>query len=103
EQAVSKLPGVTSVAVELGAEIAGRPTHPQNARLPGVKNIIAVAAGKGGVGKSTVATNLAAALHLDGATVGLLDADIYGPSVPQMMGDPEVTAGADAGSKITPA
>jgi ATP-binding protein involved in chromosome partitioning len=103
EAAVGKLPGVASVEVKLGAKVLGRQPNPQNPRLPSVKNIIAVAAGKGGVGKSTVATNLAAALHLDGALVGLLDADIYGPSVPQMMGDPDVAAGADVGNKITPA
>jgi ATP-binding protein involved in chromosome partitioning len=103
EAAVRKLPGVTAVEIAVGATVRGRAAHPQNARLPGVKNILAVAAGKGGVGKSTVATNLASALHLDGARVGLLDADIYGPSLPQMLGDPEVAAGADAGNKITPA
>ena len=54
--------------------------------LPGVKNIIAVVSGKGGVGKSTVATNLALGLAQDGAKVGLLDADIYGPSIPMMLG-----------------
>ena len=88
---------------ELSFEVSTRVGRAGGDRLPGVKNIIAVAAGKGGVGKSTVATNLAAALHLDGARVGLLDADIYGPSLPQMLGDPEVAAGADAGNKITPA
>src|ERR1043166_4962475 len=59
---------------------------PQKIALPGVKSVIAVASGKGGVGKSTVATNLALALHLLGRRVGLLDADIYGPSIPIMMG-----------------
>ena len=78
--AVGKLGGVSGVEVDFTAEVIGRSTNPQNPRLPGVKNIIAVAAGKGGVGKSTIATNIAAALYLDGARVGLLDADIYGPS-----------------------
>src|SRR2546421_10169234 len=70
---------------------------PQKIALPGVKNVVAVASGKGGVGKSTVATNLALALQLQGRRVGLLDADIYGPSIPIMMGinevfDPNTTA-----------
>jgi len=85
------------------AAVASRPNHPSNPRLPGVKNIIAVAAGKGGVGKSTVSTNLAAALSRQGAKVGILDADVYGPSIPQMMGPPEVPAGTEAGNKIVPA
>jgi ATP-binding protein involved in chromosome partitioning len=103
QDAVGKLPGVTAVEVDLGVSVAGRSSNPQNPRLPGVKNIIVVAAGKGGVGKSTVATNLAAALQVDGARVGILDADIYGPSIPQMMGDPDVSAGGDEKGNITPA
>src|ERR1700722_1556326 len=63
---------------------------PQKISLAGVKHVIAVASGKGGVGKSTVATNLALALHMLGRRVGLLDADIYGPSIPIMMGIHEV-------------
>src|SRR5215469_10877746 len=63
---------------------------PQKINLPGVKNMIAVASGKGGVGKSTVAANLALALQMQGGRVGLMDADIYGPSVPIMMGVPGV-------------
>jgi len=62
----------------------------QKISMPGVKNVVAVASGKGGVGKSTVATNLALALHMLGRRVGLLDADIYGPSIPIMMGVKEV-------------
>jgi ATP-binding protein involved in chromosome partitioning len=103
EAAVRALPGVTAVDVALGARQVGRPNHPSNPRLPGVKNIIAVAAGKGGVGKSTVSTNLAAALAAQGAAVGLLDADVYGPSIPQMMGVPQVPAGTQTGNKIVPA
>lgn len=62
------------------------PPQPQKFSLPGVKHIVAVASGKGGVGKSTVAANLAVALHMHGQRVGLMDADIYGPSVPIMFG-----------------
>jgi ATP-binding protein involved in chromosome partitioning len=101
--AAAGVPGVSSVDVELVAKVWGRPNHPSNPRLPGVKNIIAVAAGKGGVGKSTVSTNLAAALARLGAKVGILDADVYGPSIPQMMGEPEKPAGVETGNKILPA
>jgi ATP-binding protein involved in chromosome partitioning len=103
EEAVGRLPGLQRVAVHFSSRVLGRPNRPENARLPGVKNIIAVAAGKGGVGKSTVSTNLAAALARLGATVGILDADVYGPSIPQMMGPPERAAIVDTGNKIIPA
>jgi ATP-binding protein involved in chromosome partitioning len=88
---------------ELKFEVSTRVGRPGGDRLPGVKNIIAVAAGKGGVGKSTVATNLALALRQHGATVGLMDADVYGPSVPTMLGPPDAPAGMKPGNKITPA
>ena len=72
------------------------PQMPPKVSLPGVKQVIAVASGKGGVGKSTVAANLAMALHMGGKAVGLMDADIYGPSVPIMFGlgtvNPQTTA-----------
>ncbi len=103
EQAVGRLPGLRRVEVRFSARVVGRPNHPENPRLPGVKNIIAVAAGKGGVGKSTVSTNLAVALARLGAAVGILDADVYGPSIPQMMGPPERAAIVDTGNKIIPA
>jgi len=90
------------VKIEVTAEVTSKVGKPGGDRLAGVKNIIAVAAGKGGVGKSTVATNLALALRQHGATVGLLDADVYGPSVPTMLGEPDVPPGQQAGQKITP-
>ena len=84
---VSSLPGVTAVEVRMTANVRPAFMRPKPSEiLPGVKQTIAVASGKGGVGKSTVAVNLAAALRKAGAEVGLLDADIYGPSVPAMTG-----------------
>lgn len=71
---------------ELKINMTSRVTTPKNVGLPGVKNIIAVASGKGGVGKSTVAVNLALGLAKTGAKIGLIDADIYGPSIPIMFG-----------------
>lgn len=84
--AVMSVPGVTEAVVETGAEVPRAKKIPEKAAIPGVKNTIAVASGKGGVGKSTVAVNLALALAKTGAKVGLLDADVYGPSLPMMMG-----------------
>src|SRR5438445_10605913 len=80
---VGDIPGVSGVEVRMTANVRPAFMRPKPSEiLPGVKQTIAVASGKGGVGKSTVAVNLAAALRKAGADVGLLDADIYGPSVP---------------------
>lgn len=89
ERVVSEIPGVSAVDVTMSANVSSARRaggQSQSIELPNVKNIIAVGSGKGGVGKSTVAANLAVALAASGARVGLLDADVYGPSVPSLMG-----------------
>jgi ATP-binding protein involved in chromosome partitioning len=83
---LGKVPGVRSVEVRFSAPAARPQAPPPGLEVPGVDHLIAVASGKGGVGKSTVAVNLAVALARSGAATGLLDSDIYGPSVPLMMG-----------------
>jgi len=84
--AVVKDLGAAEVSIEWGAQVRRATAQQPENLVPGVKNLIAVASGKGGVGKSSVSANLATALALEGATVGLLDADITGPNIPQMMG-----------------
>jgi ATP-binding protein involved in chromosome partitioning len=83
---VAALPGVTSVSVTMDAEVPKGRGLGEKLTVPGVRNIVAVSSGTGGVGKSTVAVNLAVSLARDGARVGLLDADVYGPNVPLMLG-----------------
>jgi ATP-binding protein involved in chromosome partitioning len=83
---VAQIPGVTRVNVTMDAEVPKGRGIGEKVVVPGVRNIVAVSSGKGGVGKSTVAVNLAVSLALDGARVGLMDADVYGPNVPLMLG-----------------
>src|SRR3982750_2452312 len=86
QEIVSNMPGVSSVKVTMDAEVPKGRGLGDKVVIEGVKNIIAVSSGKGGVGKSTIAVNLAVSLAIDGARVGLMDADVYGPNVPIMLG-----------------
>ncbi len=87
KRVLAEVPGIGGLEIKFGAQVRGSKSGAgQTDLLPTVKNVVLVAAGKGGVGKSTVAANLAVALKMHGAATGLLDADIYGPSVPILMG-----------------
>jgi ATP-binding protein involved in chromosome partitioning len=100
-EALAGVEGITDIAVGWGSQVTRGATNPQMEQMaPGIKNVIAVSSGKGGVGKTTVAVNLAVALAREGARVGLMDADIYGPNVPKMLGiggQPQ-----SKGGKLTP-
>jgi ATP-binding protein involved in chromosome partitioning len=85
EAQVRAVPGVTAVTATMTANVKARGGMGRQA-IPGVRNVVAVGAGKGGVGKSTLSVNIAVALRVKGARVGLLDADVYGPNIPQMLG-----------------
>lgn len=100
EEHVGALAGVTKATVTMDAAVPQGRGFGEKPQLPGIRNIIAVSSGKGGVGKSTVAVNIAVSLAANGARVGLMDMDVYGPNVPQMLGlsrQPEVR-----GQKLIP-
>jgi ATP-binding protein involved in chromosome partitioning len=100
-QALAGVEGINSIEVNWGSQVTRGATNPQMEQMaPGIKNVIAISSGKGGVGKTTVAVNLAVALAREGARVGLMDADIYGPNVPKMLG---ITGQPQSqGGKMTP-
>jgi len=107
ERALKAIPGVSSVYVEVNQPkappgVSAQQSLPQQPRVPGIRRLVAVASGKGGVGKSTVSVNLACGLRRLGQKVGLLDCDIYGPSVPLMMGLHQKPTISDAEKMVPP-
>lgn len=102
EQALRQLENIGTVTINMTANVSQQAgaASPEKPGIPGVKNIIAVSSGKGGVGKSTVSTNLAVSLMKSGATVGLMDADAYGPNIPQMLGVTDLPS--TVGERIIP-
>ncbi len=100
-QAVLSIPGISSVEIGMTSQVRSSPSLPQGSGSPTIKHIVPIASGKGGVGKSTVSANLALALAQSGARVGLMDADVYGPTIPTLLGvtaQPQV----DERNRITP-
>src|ERR671910_714325 len=100
KEIVGGLPGVTAVNVTMDAEVPKGRGLGEKLVIEGVRNIVAVSSGKGGVGKSTVAVNLAVSLALDGARVGVMDMDVYGPNVPIMLGAAEARPEVDVNKLI---
>jgi ATP-binding protein involved in chromosome partitioning len=100
KELVRAIPGVQTVNVKMDAEVPKGRGIGEKVSVPGVRNIIAVSSGKGGVGKSTVAVNVAVSLALDGARVGLMDADVYGPNVPIMLGASDARPEVDVNKLI---
>jgi ATP-binding protein involved in chromosome partitioning len=103
EAALRPVPGVTELKIEFSVNVSRAPVAPgKEGLVPSVKNVILVGSGKGGVGKSTVAVNVALALAQSGAKVGLLDADIYGPSIPIMLGVRQIKPKTSDGRRVLP-